>query len=67
MSYEYFYPGTPYSLDPNYGGFLGHNVQAGYFGLTTDPRTAAVVQDASMKLNTGVKTIEIEGISPGNI
>ncbi|MBI2630234.1 hypothetical protein HYW76_03965 [Candidatus Pacearchaeota archaeon] len=68
MAYEYFHPGTPYSLDPNYGGekyngvFTGYRMQAGEFGMSTDPRTALQLQEFSNKLNVGIKTMEIEGL-----
>ena len=66
MAYEYFYPGTPYSLEPGYGkNFLtGYTEQLSNLGLTTDPRTAAKISDVSNKLNTGLKVIEVSAVSP---
>lgn len=59
------YQGGYSSLKPNYGDvFTGYRVGAGKFGITTDPRTANVIQDASSKLASGIKQIEITGISP---
>jgi len=59
------YQGGYSSLNPKYGNvFTGYRVNPGSFGLTTDPRTANVLQDASSKLATGAKQIEITGISP---
>lgn len=59
------YQGGYSSLSPKYGDvFSGYRVGAGSFGLTTDPRTANIVQDASTKLNAGVKHIEIAAVSP---
>ncbi len=64
MSYEYFYDGASSSLDPNYGEFIGYRGQFKDLGMTTDPRTANIIQDVLMKLNTGIKVMEIEGVSP---
>ncbi len=59
------YQGGYSSLSPKYGDvFTGYRVNPASFGLTTDPRTANVLQDASTKLNTGAKQIEITGVSP---
>ncbi len=59
------YQGGYSSLKPNYGNVFTHyRVNASTFGLTTDPRTANVVQDASTKLSTGVKHMEISAIQP---
>ncbi len=64
MSYEYFYDGASSSLEPEYGEFIGYRGNFANLGLTTDPRTANKIQDVLMRLNTGIKVIEIEGISP---
>src|SRR3990172_1044754 len=37
---------------------------AGSFGMTTDPRTANILQEVSSKLSSGVKQIEVEAVSP---
>ena len=37
---------------------------SGNLGLTTDPRTANILQDVSAKLSTGARHIEVEGVSP---
>ena len=61
------YQGGYSSLDPekSYGyPFTGQHIPAGDFALTTDPRSANVLQEVSSKLSTGVKQIEVEGISP---
>jgi sugar phosphate isomerase/epimerase len=59
------YQGGYSSLSPKYGDvFGGYRVNPGAFGLTTDPRTANILQDASIKLNTGAKHIEISAVSP---
>ena len=39
-------------------------VTAGSLGMTTDPRSANIIQEVSTKLSSGVKQIEIEGVSP---
>jgi len=59
------YQGGYSSLSPSYGDvFTGYMVKAGSLGLTTDPRTANVLQDVSTKLSTGVKQIELAAVSP---
>ncbi len=59
------YQGGYSSLKPSYGDvFTGYNINAGGFGLTTDPRTANVLQEVSKNLATGVKQIEISAIQP---
>jgi len=40
------------------------SIQAGSLGLTTDPRTANVLQSFSSQLSTGIKNIEVEFVSP---
>ncbi|MBM3228492.1 sugar phosphate isomerase/epimerase [Candidatus Pacearchaeota archaeon] len=37
---------------------------SGNLGMTTDPRTANILQDVSAKLSTGARHIEVEGVSP---
>lgn len=52
------------------GGYSSFNptqtsyVTAGSLGMTTDPRTANILQEVSSKLSSGVKNIEIEAVSP---
>jgi len=59
------YQGGYSSLKPSYGDvFTGYHASAGSLGLTTDPRTANLLQEASSKLQTGVKQIELSAISP---
>lgn len=61
------YQGGYSSLDPNqgYGSvFGGYNITAGSLGLTTDPRTANIIKDASAKLASGAKHIELTLVSP---
>jgi len=59
------YQGGYSSLSPSYGDvFTGYRVAAGSLGLTTDPRTANVLQEVSSKLSTGVKQIELSTVSP---
>jgi len=65
-----FYPGADYGLEPDFedeysAGFApDYSVYVGDFALTTDPRSANKIKEVSGKLNTGAKTIEIEGLSP---
>ena len=59
------YQGGYSSLKPSYGDvFTGYRINAGSLGLTTDPRSANVLQEASSKLATGVKQIEISAVQP---
>ena len=52
-----------------YSSFTPYNTEAtaGSMGLTTDPRSANILQEVSSKLSTGVKHIEIEVVSPDMI
>jgi len=59
------YQGGYSTFKPSYGDvFTGYRLNPSSLGLTTDPRTANVLQDASTKLNTGAKQIEISAVSP---
>lgn len=65
MSYEYFYPGSPNSLDPYSGKtFIGYKSPLSDFALTTDGRMGNQLQEVSNKLNTGAKVLEISGSDP---
>ncbi len=64
MAYEFFYPGTPYSLEPGYGSlFIGYRVPASEIGAPTSIQTANQIQEVSNLLNQGVKTIELQPLS----
>jgi len=54
------YQGGYSTFDSGYQG----KIAAGSFGTTTDPRTANILQEVSTKLSSGVKNIEVEGVSP---
>ncbi|MFA5953401.1 MAG: TIM barrel protein [Candidatus Pacearchaeota archaeon] len=59
------YQGGYSSLKPGYGeNFTGVRANAGSFGITTNPQTANIIKDASTKLSSGVKHIELTLISP---
>lgn len=58
------YQGGSSSFKENYGNFNGYRTSLKSLGMTTDPRTANVIKDASLKLNTGAKHIEISAVSP---
>ena len=65
MSFEYFYPGTPTTLDPAYGElFTGYRVPAGELGATTSVQTANQIKEVSNLLNQGIKNVEISTIQP---
>ena len=53
------YQGGYSSLDPS-----NNYIAAGAMGMTTDPRTANILQEVSTKLSSGVKQIEISAVSP---
>jgi hypothetical protein len=60
------YQGGYSTLDPNKSyanNFTGYRAGAGSLGLTTDPRTANIVKDASTKLSSGVKHMELALVS----
>ncbi len=59
VSYENFYEGTSYSLDGNYGNFLGYRVNAGVLGAPLKADTAAQIIEATNMLNQGFKKIEV--------
>jgi len=58
------YQGGYSSLKPSReDGSTGYVTSAGSLGLTTDPRTANIVKDASAKLSSGIKHIELALVS----
>ncbi len=66
-SYEInnIYQGGYSSLNPEYGNvFSGYRAATKTLGLTTDPRTANILQDVSAKIATGVKQIEVSAVTP---
>ena len=54
------YQGGYSTMVPSYAGYIS----AGSLGMTTDPRSANILQEVSTKLSSGVKQIEVEGVSP---
>lgn len=68
MSYEYFYPGTKYSLESSiYGNsppYAPNAMKLSELGLTTDGRTANQLLEISNKLNTGAKVMELSASDP---
>ncbi|MEK6913447.1 MAG: TIM barrel protein [Nanoarchaeota archaeon] len=59
------YQGGYSSFKPNYGStFVNYTMNASKLGITTDPRTANIMQDSSTKLNMGIKQIELALVSP---
>ncbi|MFH1500857.1 MAG: TIM barrel protein [archaeon] len=64
-NYEFFYDGTPSSLEPTYGEiFTGYRVPAGQIGGTTSVQTANQVKEVSNLLSTGMKAVEVSMIQP---
>ena len=59
------YQGGYSSLSPSYGDmFTGYRVSAGSLGITTDPRSANILKEASSKLSGGSKHVELALVSP---
>jgi len=61
------YQGSYSSLDPEKSysdNFTGYHATGGSLGTTTDPRTANIIKDASAKLSSGIKHIELALVSP---
>lgn len=59
-SYEYFYPGTPSSMESEYSSiFSGYQFPAGRLSLTTNINTGNQLQEVSNLLNQGVKNVEV--------
>ena len=53
-------------MSPKYGSSFGnYKIDIKTIGMATDPRTANIIQDASTKLNTGAKHIELSTVGPG--
>lgn len=65
MAYEFFYEGTPYSLEPGYGdSFTGYRIPLGEIGAPTSIQTANQIQEVSNLLNQGLKPIELQPLNP---
>jgi sugar phosphate isomerase/epimerase len=61
------YQGGYNSLDPNKAyssSFTGYRATAGSLGITTDPRSANILKEASSKLSSGIKDIELALVQP---
>jgi hypothetical protein len=62
---ENFYQGGYSSLDPSQNfSPISYTTQVRDIGIATDPRVANIVKDASHKLSSGARTIEISQVSP---
>ena len=59
------YQGGYSSLKPSYGDiFTGYRASAESIGVSTDPRTANILQEVSTKIAPGQKVIELSLITP---
>jgi len=59
------YQGGYSSFSPSYGDFFtGYRMGAKNIGITTDGRTANILQSLSEQISRGLKTIEVGSISP---
>jgi len=63
-NYEFFYQGTPSSLDNEYGNFTGYRMAHENIGSPTSIQTANQIREVSNLLNQGIKTVELQPISP---
>jgi len=61
---ENFYGGSTYGIKPDFGDPIYPSVIPSNIGLVLDARTANQLKDASTKLNTGAKTIEVQMTFP---
>ena len=60
------YQGGVSTFDSNYGSkefFTGYRATGGSLGMTTDPRTANIIKDASAKLSSSAKHMELALVS----
>jgi len=64
MTYESFYEGNIYSMEPTYGNFLGYRIPAGRLGAPTSIQTANQLKEVSDRINAGVRAVEAQAISP---
>ncbi len=64
VAYTAIYPGADNFLVPSYNP-TGYQMSPGDFGTTLDPRTANQLSDANIKMNPGVKHVEITEVDPG--
>jgi hypothetical protein len=68
-----FYAGADYGLDPKFSDEYSLNFGADYrpaagaFGFTTDPRTTNQLNAVSQKLNTGAKSVEVQGVQAAEL
>jgi len=59
--YEFFYEGTPYTLEPTYGElFVGYRLEPYRIGAPTSVQTANQIQEVNKLLNQGIRTIELQ-------
>ena len=59
------YQGGYSTLNPSKNEyFTGYNATAGSLGITTNPRTANIIQDVSTKLSGGSKHVELALVTP---
>jgi len=61
MNYESFYPGYRTTSPSYYTPPSPYNTSIGNLGISMDPRSANQLGELNLRLNPGVKTIEIQG------
>ncbi len=62
VNYENFYNGADSALIPSYNP-VGYQIDVGEIGTALDPRTANQLGEVNHKMNPGVKTVEVQGVS----
>jgi len=64
-TYEALYEGADsYLMPPSYKS-TGHQMDASELGMSLDPRTGNQLGELNLKMNPGIKNIEIQGTSAG--
>ncbi|MAH46630.1 hypothetical protein CMI37_12435, partial [Candidatus Pacearchaeota archaeon] len=61
-NYEAFQSGGYSSLNPDYGNFVGHRINAGAIGSPTGIQTANQLNEVIARMREGVKNIELQPI-----
>jgi len=65
-SYENFYKGSYSTLEPEFGDYIGYTYKfgAGRIGAPTSPQTADQIKQVTSRLSEGMRTVEMQVLSP---
>ena len=65
-SYENFYKGSYSTLEPEFGDYIGYGYRlgAGRIGAPTSPQTADQIKQVTSRLSEGMRTVEMQVLSP---